>query len=114
MLVRGFELHQAVTPGACVLFSASIPARGIQARGIPALKLRNTMFTQDVLVQQHGAVVRSIISSCLEGGGALQLYYHDCSGRIPDHKGATGRVLGFELETNCCQFYALPTWTRHP
>ena len=28
------------------------------------LKLRNTMFTQEVLVQQHGAVVRNIISSC--------------------------------------------------
>ena len=31
---------------------------------IRALKVRNTMFTQDVLVQQHGAVVRSIFSSC--------------------------------------------------
>ena len=31
---------------------------------LQALKLRNTMFTQDVLVQQHGAVVCSIISSC--------------------------------------------------
>ena len=32
-----------------------------------------------------------------QGGGSPQLYYHDCSGRIPgqspsDHKGATGRV----------------------
>ena len=29
-----------------------------------ALKLRNTVFTRDVLVQPHGAVVRSVISTC--------------------------------------------------
>ena len=29
-----------------------------------ALKLRNTVFTREVLVQQHGAVVRNVIASC--------------------------------------------------
>ena len=29
-----------------------------------ALKLRNTVFTRDVLVQPHGAIVRSVISTC--------------------------------------------------
>ena len=32
----------------------------------PALKLRSTMLTHDVLVQQRGAVVCSIISSCVD------------------------------------------------
>ena len=40
------------------------------------------------------------------GGGSPQLYYHDCSGRIPGH---TTRALpvGFELETNRFQFDAI-------
>ena len=29
-----------------------------------ALKLRNTVFTREVLVQQHGAVVSNVIASC--------------------------------------------------
>ena len=35
-----------------------------------------------------------------EGGGSPQLYYHDCSGRIPGHTTRAPQV-GFELETNC-------------
>ena len=40
------------------------------------------------------------------GWSSQQLYYHDCSGRIPGH---TTRVpqVGFELETNGFQFYAI-------
>ena len=33
-------------------------------------------------------------------------YYHDCSGRIPGHTSRAPQV-GFELETNCFQFYAI-------
>ena len=42
------------------------------------------------------------------GWSSQQLYYHDCSGRIPGH---TTRVpqVGFELETNGFQFYAIAT-----
>ena len=36
--------------------------QNIRVNLIRALKLRNTVFTQDALVHQHGAVVRSIIS----------------------------------------------------
>ena len=36
----------------------------IRVNLMQALKLWNNMLTQDVLVQQHGAVVSSIISSC--------------------------------------------------
>ena len=35
-----------------------------------------------------------------EGGGSPQLYYHDCSGRIPGHTTRAPQV-GFERETNC-------------
>ena len=41
-----------------------------------------------------------------EGGGSPQLYYHDCAGRIPGHTTRAPRV-GFELETNGFQFYAI-------
>ena len=37
-----------------------------------ALKLRNTVFTREVLVQQHGAVVRNVIASC---GDSLVAYW---------------------------------------
>ena len=33
-------------------------------------------------------------------------YYHDCSGRIPGHTTRAPQV-GFELETNSFQFYAI-------
>ena len=48
----------------------------------------------------------------LLGGGSPQLYYHDCSGRIPGHT-TRAPPVGFELETNGFQFYAIATWTRH-
>ena len=35
-----------------------------------------------------------------------QLYYHDCSGRIPGHT-TREPLVGFKLETNCFHFYAL-------
>ena len=37
---------------------------------------------------------------------AQQLYYHNCSGRIPGHTTREPQV-GFKLETNCFQFYAI-------
>ena len=47
-----------------------------------------------------------------QGGGSPQLYYNNCSGRIPGHhKGATGSVrTGNQL----LPVMPLPTWTRHP
>ena len=41
-----------------------------------------------------------------KGGGSPQLYYHDCMGRIPGHTTSVPPV-GFELETNSFQFYAI-------
>ena len=57
-----------------------------------------------------GSEMQGKMKKKLEGGGSPQLYYHDCSGRIP---GLTTRAppVGFELETNGFQFYAMPTWT---
>ena len=42
----------------------------------------------------------------LWGGGSPQLYYHDCSGRIPGHT-TRAPAVGFELETNSFQFFAI-------
>ena len=44
----------------------------------------------------------------LDSGGSPQLYYHDCSGsgRIPGHATRASSV-GFELETNGFQLYAI-------
>ena len=42
----------------------------------------------------------------LQGGGSPQLYYHDCSGRITGHT-TRAPPVGFELETNGFQFYAI-------
>ena len=42
----------------------------------------------------------------IQGGGSPQLYYHDCSGQIPGHT-TRAPPVGFELETNCFQFYAI-------
>ena len=41
-----------------------------------------------------------------QGGGSPQLYYHDCSGRIPGHT-TRAPPVGFEPETNGFQFYAI-------
>ena len=41
-----------------------------------------------------------------KGGGSPQLYYHDCSRRIPGHT-TRAPPVGFKLETNCFQFYAI-------
>ena len=41
--------------------------------------------------------------------GQQQLYYHDCSGRIPGHP-TRAPLVGFELETNCLQFYAIANY----
>ena len=54
-----------------------------------------------------GASSTAVISVAgTEGGGSPQLYYHDCSGRIPGHT-TRAPPVGFELETNCFQFYAI-------
>ena len=42
-----------------------------------------------------------------------QLYYHDCSGRIRGHTTKTPPV-GFQLETNAFQFYAIANLDRRP
>ena len=42
----------------------------------------------------------------IQGGGSQQFYYHDCSGRIPGHT-TRAPPVGFELETNGFQFYAI-------
>ena len=47
------------------------------------------------------------------GGGSPQLYYHDCSGRIPGHT-TRAPPVGFELETNGFQFYAILIIGRTP
>ena len=39
-------------------------------------------------------------------GGSPQLYYHDCSGRIPGHT-TRAPPVGFVLETNGFQLYAI-------
>ena len=39
-------------------------------------------------------------------GGSPQLYYHDCSERIPGHT-TRAPPVGFALETNGFQFYAV-------
>ena len=46
------------------------------------------------------------VKTKVKGGGSPQLYHHDCSGRIP---GYTTRAppVGFDLETNGFQFYAI-------
>ena len=53
----------------------------------------------------------------LQGGGSTQLYYHDCSGRIPGHT-TRAPPVGFELETNGFLFYAIAnldkTSLQHP
>ena len=41
-----------------------------------------------------------------QGGGSPQLYYHDCSGRIPGHT-ARAPPIEFQLETHGFQFYAI-------
>ena len=48
----------------------------IHANLLPACKLHNTVFTREVLVQQHGAVVRKVIGSCLQ---QPRLPWHPCS-----------------------------------
>ena len=47
-----------------------------------------------------------VIVSVLQGWGSPQLYYHDSLGQIPGHTTREPQV-GFELETNCFQFYAI-------
>ena len=69
MLVRGFELlHQAVTPGACVLFSASIPARGFPARSIPARGTARPASKRGM--RTNAAPVRSYREGVGGGGGS--------------------------------------------
>ena len=46
------------------------------------------------------------VGDTFQGGGSPQLYYHDCSGRIPGHT-TRAPPVGFELETNGFQFYAI-------
>ena len=58
----------------------------------------------DVLLLRFLLKIRSV--RILGGGGSQQLYYYDCSGRIAGHTTRVPRV-GFELETNSFQFYAI-------
>ena len=48
----------------------------------------------------------SVSDSTSQVGGSPQLYYHDCKGRISGYTTRAPQV-GFELETNCFQFYAI-------
>ena len=63
-----------------------------------------------------GRASKIVFLSCrAEGGGSPQLYYHDCSGRIPGHT-TRAPPVGFELETNCFQYYVIANFessTRH-
>ena len=40
------------------------------------------------------------------GGASPHLNYHDCAGLIPSHT-TRAPLVGFELKTNCFQFYAI-------
>ena len=69
------------------------------------------MYNQPELQQQTPILPVIYITCCIflkhiQGGGSQQLYYHDCSGRIPGH--TTGRVRTGD------QLLPVPTWTRHP
>ena len=51
-------------------------------------------------------------------GGAQQLYYHDCSGRIPGHTTRAPPLVGSNWVSNwrptASRSMPFPKWTRHP
>ena len=61
------------------------------------------MYWSKVCVQEFRYFVHALD---IQGGGSPQLYYHDCSGRIPGHT-TRAPPVGFELETNSFQLYAI-------
>ena len=67
--------------------------------------LEDRLIKLDLPVMLHGQQLTHCFS-LHKGGGSPQLYYHDCSGRIPGHTTRAPQV-GFELETNGFQFYAI-------
>ena len=71
--------------------------------GIPHSHICNYNASAEICACKPMGYLQTIF---LQGGGSPQLYYHDCSGRIPVHT-TRAPPVGFELETNGFEFHAI-------